>query len=447
MAESGPRFSIKRRLLVTLLATVAVVWLSTVVQIYRDAQRRIDELLDAHLAQSAALVAAQSGGEIEDEMDIEHLPYPYPYNRQVVFQVWEHGQRLRLRSAHAPAERLSAQEQGFSDAVLDGSRWRVFSAWAGAGEFLVQVGERRAVRDQMVQALIKHLLKPLALALPVLALLLWVGVTRGLRPLTALGEQIQQRDPDNLSLLEVSGAPVEVAPLAESLNRLFERVRASLDNERRFTADAAHELRTPLAGLMAQAQVARAATLDAERRHALEQVIEGCRRAAHLIEQMLTLARLDPERIVAPSRTCDLRRVATKAVAELAPLALAKDIALELSAGDPVEVVGNAELLRVLLRNLIDNAIRYSPAGTAVRIDITRTAAGLGELIVTDQGPGITPAEREKVGQRFYRILGSGETGSGLGLSIVKRIAELHHARVALSGGEQEQGLRVRVTF
>lgn len=436
--------SVKRRLLLGLLAATLLAWLATLLLSYLDTRHELDEMLDAHLAQSAALVIAQAGHEVE-EIDTEHAPQLHRYGRKVAFQIWEQGSRLRLHSVSAPNVRLSPRDDGFSDMVVDGKKWRVFSAWDEERRYLVQVGERREVRDELAENIAEHLLRPLLVTLPVLGLLIWFGVARGLRPLTALSHQVAERHPDNLAPLEADAAPAEVAPLVEGLNRLFARVRISLDNERRFTADAAHELRTPLAAIKTQAQVARAATTDEERSHALDNVLAGCDRTAHLVEQLLTLARLEPEQLSRRDRH-DLRAIAIATVSELAPAAIDKDIDIHLTEGAPVKASCEPALIRILMRNLIDNAIRYSPSGSAVRVTVAKTAAG-AEFSVTDQGPGIPVEEKEQVWERFYRALGTGETGSGLGLSIVKRIADIHGARVTMAEGDAGKGLRVKVAF
>jgi two-component system sensor histidine kinase QseC len=223
-------------------------------------------------------------------------------------------------------------------------------------------------------------------------------------------------------------------------------VAGLIQSERRFTADASHELRTPLAALKTQAQVARASANEAERAHALDQVILGCDRATHLLQQLLTLARLDPEQPGRDKVRFNLRDLAKSAIADMAPFALSRNIDIGLSEGAAVDVLGYPGLVAIMLRNLIDNAIRYSPAGGNVCVQ----ASGDGQaatVSVSDEGPGIAPEERSKVGQRFYRILGSGESGSGLGLSIVNRIAELHGATLALEDGSNGKGLSVAVTF
>jgi len=444
MAERRVRHSIKRRLLVVLLLVTALAWGVALVLSYRDTLHELDELLDAHLAQSASLLIAQVGHETDD-LDTEHAPQLHRYSRNVAFQVWEKGRKLVLHSASAPNTPLSSTHEGFSDSRVDGKSWRVFSTWDDTRHVLIQVGERRKARDKLAETVAENLLRPLLFTLPVLGLLIWFGVARSLRPLQALSGQVAQRRADNLAPLEDSAVPTEVLPLVEGLNRLFARLRDSLDKERRFTADAAHELRTPLAAIMTQAQVARAATADAERQRALDNVVLGCERAAHLVDQLLTLARLEPEQLQL-GELCDLRTLAAEVIAALAPTAVRKNIELQLAEDATVRVTGVSTLLGILLRNLIDNAIRYSPPASRVQVSVTRRGSQ-AVFAVVDQGPGIPADARERVWERFYRVLGSEETGSGLGLSIVKRIADLHHAHVTLAPGEDDKGLRAEVIF
>ena len=445
MSASAGSFSLQRRLLLALLGSIALVWFATVVFSYFDARDELGELLDAHLAQSASLLLAQTGHEAE-EIDTEHMPQLHKRARKVAIQMWESGSVLRLHSASAPATRLSTQDEGFSDALIEGKRWRVFSAWDARRQFLIQVGERYEARDEIAADLARNLLLPLLFALPLLGLLVWFNVARALRPLAALGVQVAARDPANLGTLDAGRIPAEVAPLVENLNRLFGRVAQLIESERRFTADASHELRTPLAALKIQAQVARASAGGAERTHALDNVIAGCDRATHLVQQLLTLARLDPEEPGSKTEVCDLQDLASIAVADLAQYAWSKKIEIDLAEGAAVEIAAHKGLIAVLLRNLIDNAIRYSPEGASVHVR-TATEGGAATLSVVDHGPGIPAEERARVGQRFYRILGTGESGSGLGLSIVKRIAELHDARLDLADGKEGGGLSVTISF
>jgi two-component system sensor histidine kinase QseC len=438
------RHSLKRRLLVLALTTVAVVWIGTSTFIYFDARDEIDEVLDAHLAQDAALLSAQAAHEL-DELETDHAPLLHKYARRVAFQIWEGGKVLRMHSANASQRHLADIENGFSDSVIDGHRWRVFSAWDETGEFLIHVAERADVREELARDIAGNLLEPLLFSLPLLALLLWVAVARGLRPLDKLAAELERRDPETLTPLDAGAAPREVLPLIERLNRLFARIDSTIQRERRFTADAAHELRTPVAGIKAQVQVARTATVAAERIHALDNAILGCDRAAHLIEQLLTLARvdaLDGNR----AESCRLRNIAAGEIAVIAPVALSKGVHIELPEGEEIAVRGNPELLRILIRNLIDNAVRHTPSGTTVRVGVV-LEEGLVSLSVCDDGSGISEQEMSRISERFYRPVDTRASGSGLGLSIVRQIAEVHGAAVHFSRADTGRGLCAAVTF
>lgn len=311
------------------------------------------------------------------------------------------------------------------DAMLDASQ--------------VQSGTLRAALAESIAA---HLLHPLLIAVPVLGLVIWVSVGWGLAPLRALTAEVHARDPEDNAPLSVP-APEEAKPLVAALEVLLDRVARLLERERRFTADAAHELRTPLAGIRTHAQVALAASDDEERRSALAAVMAGTDRAAHLVEQLLMLARLETTPAMA---TVDLAALAGRLVGEFSGRAAARDTDLGLIADGPAEIAGDEHLLAVLIRNLLDNALRYVPAGG--RIDVAvRRREGRVELVVADDGPGIPPQERSRAFERFHRGLGTGTEGCGLGLSIVVRVAELHAATVRLEDGLGGCGLAVCVAF
>ena len=439
------RPSLRRRLLFLLSGTVLAAWLATAAFTYFDAREEIGEMLDAHLAQSAGLIAAQLEHELEDEQG-EKVPRQYKHERKIAFQVWDRKDRLLLRSASAPASRLQSQSEGYGDATIDGKRWRIFSRWDESRHYLVQVGERYELRDELAESVASHLLHPLYFALPALALLIWLAVGAGLAPLAGVAREVGRRAPDNLAPLDEASAPREISPLIGALNALFDRLRTSLEQERRFTADAAHELRTPLAAVKTQAQVAIGATADAERTRALANVVAGTDRASRLVEQLLVLARLDPQTALPPGQTVDLQALAQQGVAEIAPAAAGKGIEVGLAPVAAAPVAGDAVLLAVLLRNLLDNAVRYTPPGGEVEVSVRPVDGGVS-LTVVDNGPGIPEAERGQVFERFHRVLGSGEAGSGLGLSIVRRIADLHRAGVSLEAGPGGRGLRVEVSF
>ncbi len=445
--------SLRGRLLAGVLSAVAMAWIAVSLSGYWYAREELDELFDAHLAQSAALLVAQlphaEEGDDDDhelELEFEHAPLLHRYARNVAFQVWERGRRLRVHSVSAPRERLSSSEKGFSDGVSGEERWRVFSTWALDRRVLVQVGERVDARDAVSREIAEHLLLPLVVALPLLALGLLIAIGRGLAPLAVIADAVASRDPARLEPLALSGTPLEIRPLVERLNSLFARISQGIERERTFTADAAHELRTPLAAIRAQAQVAHDATDAAERRRALELVMAGCDRAAHLSTQLLTLARLEADAWQGRMVPCDLVPIAREVLAEVAPEAHARRVALEL-VGDPTAVVpGDATLLHVLLRNLVDNAVRYGPEGGCVRVIVQRAGSAL-ELSVSDEGPGLAAVDKPRVTDRFYRGLGTSETGAGLGLSISARIAELHGAALAFTDAAGGRGFQVRVRF
>ncbi len=438
------RGSVRRRLLFTLLGGVALVWLAAAAVTAWETRVEMQELLDAHLAQSAALLAAQIGEEI-DEVELEHVETLHKYARNVAFQIWEDGDTLLLHSPDAPMQRLSAAQEGFSDATVNGRRWRVFSHWDDKREYLVQVGEATVARDHLENEVLEKLVQPLLVALPLLGLLVWFGVGSALKPIDRIGAALARRDPQYLAPLE-GEVPREIAPMVERLNGLLERVQSSLESERRFTSDAAHELRTPLAALKTQLQVAQGAGDNSEREQAIAKAIAAVDRATRLVEQLLTLARLEHDAWQSQAETVDLHRLAAQALADAAPAAAGKNIRLSLEGEPGLTITGHTGLLAILLRNLIDNALRYSPPQTDVLVNV-RHAADEILLEVQDQGPGIPAAERDNALRRFHRLEGAEASGSGLGLSIVARIAQLHQARLELTEAGEKGGLKVLVGF
>jgi len=282
-------------------------------------------------------------------------------------------------------------------------------------------------------------------AVPLLALALWWTVRHGLQPLHDLADEVARRAPDQLAPLDTARVPDEVRPLVERLNDLLRRVADTIRNERQFTADAAHELRTPIAAIRAQAQVARNAVDDAGRSHALDGVITGCDRAARLVAQLLTLARIESSTELV-LENCDLAEAARRVMADLAPAALARGVQLELVADSAGCVRASSSSVEILLQNLLDNAVRYSPPDTAVTVCAVADGPHV-RIRVTDQGRGVPPTERANVWRRFHRLVGGIESGSGLGLSIVARIAELHSGSVSLGEGPGGRGTCVEVAL
>ena len=439
---SGRGGSMRRQLLGLLLGTVALAWGAAALFAYRDAQREIDRLLDAHLAQAAHLLVAQVGHEVEEiEFDDDD---DSPYGSVVAFQVWERDGRLRVRSGNAPAQRLSPVDAGFSDAQLAGVHWRVYGAWGEKGAVLVQVAEDHATRDRIARSIARNALLPLLLALPLLALAIGWIVQRGTQPLRALSDEIEARGPDDLDPIATRRLPDEVRPLASRLDGLFARIRDSIAAERRFTSHAAHELRTPIAAIRAQAEVARDSHDADERGAALRHAIEGCDRAARLMEQLLLLARADEADLASRHSACDLVAIARRLLADVAPSADEAGVVVGLEAAADVDVQGDAALLEAALRNLVDNAIRHGGPGTEVRVTIARDG-GDACITVEDTGPGVPDADLALLGRRFHRGAATEASGSGLGLSIVARVVEQHRGSVRFGAGVSGRGLRVEL--
>ena len=444
-----PPRSLQGRLLLLVLSGVALVWLVTSVLTWYDVRHELDELLDGHLAQAAALLVVQQAQEIEPDDDRElDAPTLHRYAPKVVFQVFHEG-RLALRSANAPvAPMVEAAQQfksGFKTVQLQGQAWRVFAAHGAERDVQVYVGEQIGSRNDILWAVLRSTLWPMLIALPLLVGAVWWAVRLGVQPIRRLGRVLAERQPQALSPVTLTKAPSEMAPMIAALNGLFERIGQLLESERRFTADAAHELRTPIAAIRMQAQVAMGEADDALRQHALQGTLEGCDRATRLVGQLLSLSRL--EAVESPAMAdVDLRALAQRVVAELAPKAIGKQQSLEFEGSEPCVVPGNETLLAVLVRNLVDNAVRYSPPAARIQVSVRRQGAQV-VLGVEDSGPGLDAADRQRLGERFFRVTGSVESGSGLGWSIVRRIAAVHRLKIDVGDSTALEGLAVRVIY
>ncbi len=442
--------SIRRRLLLILLPATLLIWLTNAYFVYVDTRREIKELADAQLAETArALLNLLSheyyeeknfrdkqGGKDTVLADTQRLP-PHlaatleNYAQKMIYQMWVENGELVLRSAGAPDIRLSPLSVGFSDELIGGSEWRVFSLVDTETKMVVQVGERLSQLEQLQDFIAQRILFPVVIATPLLAWLIWYGVGRAMRPLQAIARRVASLGPNHLEPLETQGVALEAMPLVEALNTLLRRLEEAFENERRFTADAAHELRTPLAALRTQVQVALRESDDERRREALQQVIRGVDRATHLVHQLLVLARIDPERWRPDGSRFDLCELVAERIAARAGEAHDKAVDISLSCDGPAMVCGARDMLDILVGNLISNAIKYTPEGGTVEVAVERAGDEV-VFTVADSGPGIPAEERERVFERFYRRERGNIPGSGLGLSIVKRIADIQSARIAL---------------
>ncbi len=440
--------SLRRRLLRLLISSISFLVVVVSLLAYVNSHHEVDELFDAQLAESARVLLDQASTEVSESTgvvsDSDHLAHEY--ERKIAFQIRDQSGNLLLRSATTPRRVLSEHSEGFSDSLIEGKRWRVFAHWNKAHTLQIQVGQLHEIRNELAGRIALSLLVPFLFVIPMVAPLIWVSIERGLRPLDWVSGEVRLRAVENLKPIVITDVPDEIRPLIDSINTLLSRLEYSFENERRFTADAAHELRTPLAALKTQAQVALRANEQEKKRKALEQVISGVDRATHLVQQLLTLARLDPQFSRVGNAEFELHQVVVRVLADLANEALARKIELGCDEGEAAMVKGDAEMVGILVSNLVRNAIRYTPEEGSVGVRISEDESAIW-LHVVDNGPGIAPEERARVFERFYRTLGNRVSGSGLGLSIVKRIADLHHAEVSLDSGEDGKGLSVGVRF
>jgi two-component system sensor histidine kinase QseC len=316
----------------------------------------------------------------------------------------------------------------------------MFSMWSPNRKFQVQVAEPVANREQVALEVASQVGLPIILVLPLLALVIVGTVRHALRPMDELAGTLATRTVANLTPLQKADLPLEVMPLVTNLNNLLQRLDHALDSERRFTADAAHELRTPLAAIQIQAQVALASHNPDGRAHALEQVLAGTRRAARLVDQLLRLARLDPLAGLPATQPVDLAALARQVVEDM-HLDAAR---VGVEAAGNITVAGDSDLLRVALRNLLDNAVRYSPPESRIQVGIS--GEGGARIWVVDCGPGVPEEDLPRLTERFYRGSEVTREGSGLGLAIVARIAQLHGARLGLEN-LAEGGLRAMLAW
>ncbi len=430
--------SIRRRLLAALLGALLGAGLIAAVATYASARGEVDALLDEELRQIALSLRDHA------QLDLARLQRASDDpGMRVLVQIWDPAfERPYSSRAIDPLPRLKAE--GFATVEHERRAWRIYAT--PSGKQAIQVAQPTALRAELAARSAGRLLLPVLILLPFLGLLGWWIVGRGLAPLAAVAQTLTQRDPASLQPVTVAELPVEVRPLIEALNAMLRRLEAAFDTQRRFAADAAHELRTPLTALTLQIQLAARASSDAERAIALERMEQGVKRATRLVQQLLTMARLDPEAAQTPAIPIDLSLLAGSVVEEMQPFAAQKSIALGLDAPAPAWVLGQQDALRILLTNLLDNALRYAPPGGRVQVSVNKNDTTV-RLVVRDNGAGIPPAERKRVFDRFYRGESATAGGSGLGLAIVRQIADLHDATVELATGTEARGLQAVTTF
>ena len=441
--------SIRKRLLIWLLSALVLAGTVGAMTIYRRTLSGVNKMQDYALQQIAysmeyanKLVPQNFEEDSESDGDDDKGENGRDEDGfEFVGQMWDRQGRLILSSnAAAPLPRFGVE--GFTTVAWHERKWRIFGVKFKAK--FIQVGQPVSVRSNTAAEIAENALFPMAILIPVLGVLIWIGVSYGLRPLKQVASDLETRNADSMQPISLHGLPQEMEFMVSALNKLLERLSNAFELQKNFIADAAHQLRTPLTALHLQAEI----VSRSEHREAISEAIthlkQGISRSSHLVEQLLTLARHQPDE--KRFEEVDLDDLSKRVICEIAPLAEAKGIDLGLESGGSVLVDGNREALKVLLVNLVDNAIRYIPEAGKIDVRVA-SRESLAILEVQDNGPGIPEQERERVFDRFYRGMGNNVMGSGLGLSIVRNIVAMHRASISLLNAPGETGLLVHIEF
>lgn len=458
-ARPGPHetggWSLRRRLVLSILGASVLTWLVSLAIVVHVAWRETSSVFDDALEEGARL-ALVLGSSLQAQGALRDSDPPAarePARLKLYYQIVSGDGRVLRRAAGAPARPFSAdlgEDDDFQDVRVDGKRWRVYLLRGDGLDFQVQIGQPWDERLELLDEMAEELVWPALVLLLLLGLFCWLVIRHLLQPMERTASRIAGKSPQDLTPVPFEQDPRELQPIVQALNLVLGRLASALQAERRFTADAAHELRTPLAGLrmriqLLQRQSTASASLGAPPANAtaLQSLRDDVDRCTTLVDSLLTLARLDPE---SPD-TLEKKDVDLPAL-----FMRLQDAALQYSSSTLVfearaaHLRAHPVLLESALRNLVDNALRYCPAGSAVRVEATAFGGGV-RLAVLDDGPGVSAADQDRLTERFFRVLGTGETGNGLGLSIVARIAALHGARLHFGPGIDGQGLGVMLDF
>lgn len=461
--------SIRKFLLINLLLAITITTTLTAIGNYYLDQKDIQEHLDTLMAISALSYQALLGDDLHErplvkiQNNLEIIPQkienyyqrrflndlpPKNYLDKFNFQVWTNGGKLLLHSSTAPKIPLTAEEDGFSDKYLSDQKWRVFTTYNDKAGIRTVLAERYDTRNELGHRIAQDDLYIMLLTFPLSGLLIWIIIGRGLDSLDRVAQEVANRAPTHLKPVDLEEVPEEIKPVIDELNKLFYRLQEGFEREKRFAADAAHELRTPLAALKAQAQVALNTNDLEEKNQALQKLIASVNRSTHIVQQLLTMSKLVPEaNSLNDIDAVNLVKITREVLAMLAPSAVEKQIELEFEHEENLpEFAGNLTAISILIRNLVDNAIRYCKDAGKVLVQVYQKNDDM-VLEVRDNGPGIPNELQSRVFERFFRVLGNKSPGSGLGLAIVRQITDLHGGKVELDSPQEGTGLIVRVYF
>ena len=430
--------SLRARLSGILLLATGLIWLSAVVWIYFGSRNEVEQVLDTRLQEAARMVTSlvrPVGTGASDGTPGVFAP-PGGYERQISCQIWSLDGRMVARSSGAPERRFTDAPAGFSEREVGGETWRIFTVDDPEKGVRVMVGDRLGLRRGLVTDLIMGLLTPVLLIVPLLGMLIWASVGRGLRPLRLMASDLAARDADDMRAINTGRAPEEVRPLAQALNGLFSKVEAARRHEREVTAFAAHELRTPLAGLKTQAQVAMAASDPGTVRAALGQIVAGVDRTTRLVRQLRDTAQLDADAEPCAPAEINIGALISDTIEGMRQPAGVRTVVDRCLSDFTMRC--DPESLRLAIRNLHENAVQHMEAGT---IEWRQRPDGRG-FYVRDEGPGIPEEDMPHVTTRFYRGRHKSAIGSGLGLTITEMAARRSGLQLHLSNRDDRPGLQ-----
>lgn len=442
--------SLYAKLLKGIITFFFVLWIIVVLLTRGEISHEIEEVFDSQLSQEAGILFDSIIHTIQSDQLVnkvlEKTDQGHKYESKISFQIWQDN-LLLFRSYNAPIEKLSSIT-GYIDKQIAQQKWRVFSTRKELNSIVYTVitAEESYIRDELLNEILIRTITPLLLALPVLIFLLHFAIKKGLAPLQEIAKRVENRKASDFSPIDIEKIPNEIKTLITSLNHLMHRQSEDFEKEKRFTMNAAHELRTPIAAIQVQAQVAKKSIDQREKLlKSVDNILQGTTKSTHLINQLLTLARLDPETIKQNFSNTNILNTLQKTISELVVPALDKNIELVFDSipDQGCDVPHYIEGINILISNLIQNAIRYTPENGNIQIKLN-CQQEYYEIIIADSGPGILAEEIDKVMERYYRAKNQSHEGCGLGLSIVKQIVDIHQGQIKL---KNNNGLTVQIIF
>lgn len=430
------KLSIRSFLLIYLLLTVAITTAISAICNYYLAQKNIQQHLDKIMEVSANSYNSLATAKITKN------------NKKLAnfgVQIWSKN-KLVLDSLNFPIFNLP-NKKGFSNIIINKQKWRVFVSYDSNSQDKIIIYEKYISRLKLIKKIAIENLYIMLMMFPIVGLLIWIIIGKGLKSLDVMAKELANRAPNHLEPVKLKNLPKEITPVVNELNNLLYRLKEAFERETRFATDAAHELRTPLAALKAQAQVALHTNAIEEKNIALQKVIASVNRNTHIVQQLLTMSKLIPDEYVNELDDINLTQITREILALLAPLALNNNIELEFINQNPIGVfLGNPTAISILIRNIVENAIKYSYPNSQISVNVLQIQDKI-ILEVKDTGPGIPEELQSRVFERFFRSLGNRTTGSGLGLAIVQQIINLHNAKITLESQPVGTGLIVKVFF